>query len=811
MIPSNILALENDFHIYFLLFSEQQSPLIHSLLEPFLKDFQPGSEKKVMSLGETKVEAMASLIELLLETVMDLTSSEFKRFQQFLLNEIDFDRPSSDFPWRLLSRRDKQDTVFLMVLSYGQQSLTMIKEHLKYFERTDLKNKLPPSSPGPKKKSSKVERPALIQKVATMAAVKQVLLETVTGFRNKELQKFKELLQLIVSQREHQWIWFGPSDAADTVDEMMQTYGRRSLDLTREVMEKMNRSDLMQKLSASSLGLTEEPSVEKHHAALSKQRLKIQTAAVEMSLLPKVKALSIEEFEKFKWLLQFTYFKKSLPNISWSTLEWAETAYQLVVLMEHKPQSLEVTEEVLMDMRIVPEETLPETSWGLKELGWKSSEEIPISSPIPSKSRRYRTTRYRNIKQCWSEKVLKEMESSLSSSNTSSGFKEPSRSCESISDSGEWTQLEPEEDRKGTDEAPTYSLQSEAGSFECSVSGLRWICNGTVSFKYQFLYMGSHEVLMERIRSLQYMPAGPLMDITVIAGKFDEVYLRHWICIENNPEILDKFAVLHIEDCGDDVEKVSQVTLSHVKLSEPVFSLKMLLVRWGCRFEVDCNVLIYKTNTDFLTLHVYLIPRDLGLQQELDKRMLSYGYKLIRKPHPEKSLKMKDCFILTADLEKAEISPETLMLRYESTDPNFFEVFIDNPETNFKLKLSKENESQAVWTCAIRKDVYQSTAGAAGVNTPARDGSAEKHFVDKHRTALINRVTNVAPILDDLIDEEVISKGHYDEIMALTTRRDRMRELCDLLDGSGRAGKDLFYKILEKKEKFLMKDLQKKE
>lgn len=95
-------------------------------------------------------------------------------------------------------------------------------------------------------------------------------------------------------------------------------------------------------------------------------QLKIQTAAVEMSLLPKVKALSIEEFEKFKWLLQFTYFKKSLPNISWSTLEWAETAYQLVVLMEHKPQSLEVTEEVLMDMRIVPEETLPETSWGLK-------------------------------------------------------------------------------------------------------------------------------------------------------------------------------------------------------------------------------------------------------------------------------------------------------------------------------------------------------------------------------------------------------------------------------------------------------------
>uniref|UniRef100_G3PFE9 Uncharacterized protein n=1 Tax=Gasterosteus aculeatus TaxID=69293 RepID=G3PFE9_GASAC len=90
-----------------------------------------------MSLGETKVNHM---------------------------NEIDFDRPSSDFPWRLLSRRDKQDTVFLMVLSYGQQSLTMIKEHLKYFERTDLKNKLPPSSPGPKKEPSVEKHHAALSK-----------------------------------------------------------------------------------------------------------------------------------------------------------------------------------------------------------------------------------------------------------------------------------------------------------------------------------------------------------------------------------------------------------------------------------------------------------------------------------------------------------------------------------------------------------------------------------------------------------------------------------------------------------------------
>ena len=36
---------------------------------------------------------------------------------------------------------------------------------------------------------------------------------------------------------------------------------------------------------------------------------------------------------------------------------------------------------------------------------------------------------------------------------------------------------------------------------------------------------------MERMKSMKYMLAGPLIDITVNAGKLDEVFLPHWICI----------------------------------------------------------------------------------------------------------------------------------------------------------------------------------------------------------------------------------------------------------------------------------------
>ncbi|XP_037636209.1 uncharacterized protein LOC119494420 isoform X2 [Sebastes umbrosus] len=273
-----------------------------------------------------------------------------------------------------------------------------------------------------------------------------------------------------------------------------------------------------------------------------------------------------------------------------------------------------------------------------------------------------------------------------------------------VSPEGDWIKLEPEVNCVDAEDAPIYSLQSEAGNFECSVSGLRWVCKEKVSLKYQF---GSWEEHMERLKTLDYFLGGPLLDVTVIAGKLDEAYLPHWICTEDVPRILGKMAVLHIDTCGDVVEQVSEVTPSHVKLSQPIFSPRGVLMRAGFPVKINCKVLIYKTNKAFLTLHVYLIPRDPALQQTIKKKESSSGYKMIQKPYPEKYLQMRDRFILTADLDSAEIYPEKLKLIYEGSDPNFFEVFIENPDSHFQLTIS--HKSVPVWTCAIRKDDYQNT------------------------------------------------------------------------------------------------------
>ena len=70
------------------------------------------------------------------------------------------------------------------------------------------------------------------------------------------------------------------------------------------------------------------------------------------------------------------------------------------------------------------------------------------------------------------------------------------------------------------------SLQSDTGRFECSVSALRWVCKEPVSLQYRFCSWEEHR---DKSACTDYVPAGPLLDISVAAGQLEEVYLPHWI------------------------------------------------------------------------------------------------------------------------------------------------------------------------------------------------------------------------------------------------------------------------------------------
>uniref|UniRef100_A0A3P9BTG6 Pyrin domain-containing protein n=1 Tax=Maylandia zebra TaxID=106582 RepID=A0A3P9BTG6_9CICH len=72
---------------------------------------------------------------------------------------------------------------------------------------------------------------------------------------------------------------------------------------------------------------------------------------------------------------------------------------------------------------------------------------------------------------------------------------------------------------------------------------------------------------------------------------------------------------------------------------------------------------------------------------------------------------------------------------------------------------------------------------------------------------LIQRVSNIEPILDELLKEKVIQQESYDRIRALQTSQEKMRELYSGPLKAGSASKDVFYQILQTHERLLLNDL----
>ncbi|CAK6984131.1 NACHT%2C LRR and PYD domains-containing protein 1b allele 2-like [Scomber scombrus] len=217
----------------------------------------------------------------------------------------------------------------------------------------------------------------------------------------------------------------------------------------------------------------------------------------------------------------------------------------------------------------------------------------------------------------------------------------------------------------------------------------------------------------------------------------------------------------------------------------------MIRKKLGFSVKVFYDVLIFKTNKASLTLHVYLLPPDPVVQQAVERQENSDASRSIRKPSPDKPLRLENHFFLTTDTETAEICPDKLKLTCERKNPNFFEVFIRNANSDFNLKLEgeqkKNKEKETVWTCMIRKDDYQKGSSYQ---------EQGQHFVDRHRTDLINRVTDTGTILDQLQDRRIISNENYDTVRALKTTQDQMREILRFLNSAGRAGKDALYEIM---------------
>ncbi|XP_042073388.1 uncharacterized protein LOC121813602 isoform X2 [Haplochromis burtoni] len=304
------------------------------------------SDKQFPPLSQ-RVETMESLIELLLETLADLRGSEVRDFIEILRRKLGSMSPMSlsamsDLP-------DVQDVVLLMVRTFGQQSVKEIVEVLKEMERTDLAQRLRDSSSEAQNKHLDEHLSALIHKVATMAAVTDVLLETLKDLSYQDLNKFKLFLQFTCFQKSLPQIELR-TDRRGIVNDMIDKLGHQSVEVIREVLTDMQRTDLVQRLSESSSGLKEKHSEDERWPALI-HKVETMESVIEL-LLETLDGLNDRELSEFNNNLLQIHHDKYYSDFSWMPYKWTDLQDTVFLMVQtYGQQSVEKTMEVLKEMK----------------------------------------------------------------------------------------------------------------------------------------------------------------------------------------------------------------------------------------------------------------------------------------------------------------------------------------------------------------------------------------------------------------------------------------------------------------------------
>ncbi|XP_073504913.1 apoptosis-associated speck-like protein containing a CARD [Phyllobates terribilis] len=88
---------------------------------------------------------------------------------------------------------------------------------------------------------------------------------------------------------------------------------------------------------------------------------------------------------------------------------------------------------------------------------------------------------------------------------------------------------------------------------------------------------------------------------------------------------------------------------------------------------------------------------------------------------------------------------------------------------------------------------------------PSRD---EEHFVDRHREALIGRVTLVNPVLKDLYENGLLSREERDRLSRMRPCYKQMREIFYYAASWGSDEKDQFWESLRDHNRPLLRSLE---
>ncbi|XP_046701193.1 uncharacterized protein LOC124382901 isoform X3 [Silurus meridionalis] len=337
-------------------------------------------------------------------------------------------------------------------------------------------------------------------------------------------------------------------------------------------------------------------------------------------------------------------------------------------------------------------------------------------------------------------------------------------------------------------------LCSHAGQFHCKLTKIVFEMKG----KGEVLYTVESWDNSQLQGMGQFQPAGPLYNIKCSEDSVHYMHFPH--CeIYDGTNLID-LAVAHFSEGNVEIIQPLKITNTHVIFEVHGLSIFGLLKKIFWDTPISAQVLLFYKEMIGIQrrkkLHIHLLPGNVAVE-EVQKRHQSSTY------IPCSST----CQLIPGKKYRPLCEPYASQPKAETFGydygPNYhptFEVIFNTEVEDLALGLLDE----------IGLEVWEPRQVL--LTDEMREGAQDQidndvKFVDLHRDMLIQRVSSVNEIADNLLTKRMISNETYSDIGNATTSQEKMRILYRSLNSGGRAVKAEFYKVLMEKEPYLVDDL----